>query len=70
MSVLSADATDRQVDITFVLPQDIERITDEIDCAINIASMQEMNEFSITSYFTFLRRRSTPRSRFYSVLTD
>ena len=29
------------------------------------ASMQEMNEFSIASYFSFLRRRSSPSSRFY-----
>lgn len=66
MSVLSANHSDG-TDITFVLPQDIERIPDKIDCAINIASMQEMNEFSIASYFTFLRRRSTTRSRFYCV---
>ncbi|MBI4256644.1 hypothetical protein HY626_01140 [Candidatus Uhrbacteria bacterium] len=66
MSVLSANDSEG-ADITFVLPQDIERIPDEIDCAINIASMQEMNEFSIASYFTFLRRRSTTHSRFYCV---
>lgn len=66
MSVLSANHSNR-ADITFVVPEDIERIADEIDCAISIASMQEMNEFSIASYFTFLRRRSTMRSRFYCV---
>lgn len=66
MSVLSANRSDG-ADITFVLPEDIERIPDEIDCAISMASMQEMNEFSIASYFTFLRRRSTARSRFYCV---
>ena len=38
-----------------------------VDCAINIASMQEMNEFSIASYFMFLRRSTTPSSRFYCV---
>ncbi len=65
MSMLSAHG--EGTDITFVLPQDIERVPDEIDCAINIASMQEMNEFSIASYFAFLRRRSMPHSRFYCV---
>jgi hypothetical protein len=53
--------------ITFVLPQAIEVIADQIDCAVNIASMQEMNYSSIASYFTFLRRRSTQDSRFYCV---
>lgn len=66
LSVLSTDGVGG-ADVVFVLPQDVERITDDIDCAINIASMQEMNEFSIMSYFSFLRRRSTPRSRFYCV---
>jgi len=67
MSVLSANNKSGQGNIVFVLPQEVENILDEIDCAINIASMQEMNEFSVASYFTFLRRRSTPRSRFYCV---
>lgn len=66
LSVLSTDGV-AGADVVFVLPQDVERITDDIDCAINIASMQEMNEFSITSYFSFLRRRSAPHSRFYCV---
>ncbi len=52
-------------DVTFVLPGDVERIPDAIDCAINIASMQEMLPDSIRAYFRFLRRRSTPSSRFY-----
>jgi hypothetical protein len=56
-----------KTDTMLVLPQDVGVISDEIDCAINIASMQEMNDFSISSYFTLLRRRSTPRSRFYCV---
>jgi hypothetical protein len=59
--------TDRQTDITFVHPKDIELIPDGIDCAIALVSMQEMNAFSIASYFEFLRRRSTLRSRFYYV---
>jgi hypothetical protein len=50
-----------------VHPKYIELVPDEIDCAISFVSMQEMNPFSIASYFAFLRRRSTPRSRFYCV---
>jgi hypothetical protein len=65
MSLLSATDIDRQ--IIFVHPKDIELIRDRIDCAISFVSMQEMNAFSIASYFTFLRRRSGPRSRFYCV---
>jgi hypothetical protein len=52
-------------EICFVLPHQIEQISDTIDCAINIASMGEMTETSIASYFEFLRRRSGPGSRFY-----
>ena len=51
----------------FVLPQAVEDITETIDCAINIASMGEMSDSSIRSYFTFLRRRSAAHSRFYCV---
>lgn len=46
---------------------ELESIEDVVDCAINIASMQEMTSFSINAYFDFLRRRSGPRSRFYCV---
>lgn len=66
LSLLAAARRER-ADVTFVLPQDVQWIEDEIDCAINIASMQEMNLFTIRSYFTFLRQRSTPQSRFYCV---
>lgn len=66
MSLLSANGG-HQTDTVFVLPGDIELIPDQIDCAVNIASMQEMNVTSIASYFAFLRRRSTLRSRFYCV---
>ncbi len=55
------------VRVTFVLPQVVEEVAEPIDCAINIASMQEMTGFSIQAYFDFLRRRSTARSRFYCV---
>ncbi len=54
-------------DVVFALPQDIEIISDPIDCAINMASMQEMKPSSIQAYFAFLRRRSGPESRFYCV---
>lgn len=54
-------------DVNFVLPQHIEFISDDIDCAVNIASMMEMKDSSIAAYFTFLRHRSTPQSRFYCV---
>lgn len=51
MSLLSTNGA--AADITFALPYEIERIADDIDCAINIASMQEMTEFSIAGYFAF-----------------
>ena len=54
-------------DVSLVLPQDVEAIPDEIDCGINIASMQEMSDFSIASYFSFLRSHSSERSRFYCI---
>jgi SAM-dependent methyltransferase len=67
MSLLTAGGEGTRADVMFARPTDIERIVDEVDCAINIASMQEMNAQSIAAYFDFLRRRSTPRSRFYCV---
>ena len=65
MSILST-ARD-QADTTFVLPKDIELIPNQIDCGINVVSMQEMTESSIESYFRFLRVRSKSSSRFYCV---
>ena len=65
MSIVSKDGG--VADVNFVLPQHIELISDDIDCAVNIASMMEMKDSSIASYFTFLRQRSTPQSRFYCV---
>lgn len=58
---------DAAADVVLVLPMDVEAIDDRIDCAVNISSMQEMTQASIGGYFTFLRRRSTPASRFYCV---
>jgi hypothetical protein len=65
MSIMST--RQRPTSITFVQPQDADAISDEIDCAVNIASMQEMTDLSIAAYFKFLRQRSTPSSRFYCV---
>ena len=58
---------EEEAEVVFVLPQEIEQIPDPIDCAVNIASMQEMSAASIASYFKFLRQRSLPESRFYCV---
>lgn len=65
MSVLPANGG--PTEITFVLPQNVGQIADDIDCGVNIASMQEMNKLSIETYFTFLRRCASPQSRFYCV---
>lgn len=65
MSVMSTASG--HADTTFVLPKDIELIPNQIDCGINVASMQEMTESSIELYFRFLRVRSKSSSRFYCV---
>lgn len=52
-------------DLTLVLPQTIQGVSESIDCAINVASMQEMNAMTMQTYFAFLRQRSGPQSRFY-----
>lgn len=49
----------------FVSPDAVETVNGEIDLAINIDSMQEMNPESVERYFSFLRKRSHPNSRFY-----
>jgi hypothetical protein len=54
-------------DVTFVQPQDIALIPGPIDCAVNMASMQEMTRSSIAMYFRWLRQRSGPQSHFYCV---
>lgn len=56
-----------KADVLFALSQEAESVSEPIDCAVNIASMQEMNASSIRSYFQFLRKRSGPDSRFYCV---
>ena len=53
ISIMSSKSV-RPTAITFVLPKDVEVISDQIDCALNMASMQEMNHLSIASYFQFL----------------
>lgn len=57
----------RKADVIFVHPEQIEQIDEEIDCAVNVVSMQEMKPSTIDLYFSFLRRRSGPSSRFYCV---
>lgn len=52
-------------DVTLVLPQNVESIAGDLDCAVNMSSMQEMNPATIEHYFRFLRRRSSERSRFF-----
>lgn len=52
---------------TLVLPQEVEGISELLDCAVNMASMQEMNGSSVAAYFAFLRSRSGPHSRFYCI---
>lgn len=59
----TGDAKDAE--LTLAPVEDYSKLDFEIDCAINIASMQEMNRFSIEGYFSFLRKRSGPESRFY-----
>lgn len=66
-ALLSADRS-QAAHINFVFPRDLEHISEPvIDCAINVASMQEMNTSSIAQYFSFLRRRTSAHSRFYCV---
>lgn len=65
MSVLLAPGEESEV--TFVPPPSVELVTRDIDCAVNMDSMQEMTPASIAAYFTFLRRRSTRSSRFYCI---
>ena len=67
LSRLAAHPTDHDATVVFVLPQEVEAIADDIDCAVSMASMQEMTTSSIARYFAFLRRRSTKHSRFYCV---
>lgn len=58
---------DVRADVLYVPPDNMETIAGPIDCAVNIASMQEMTPNSISGYFGFLRRRSDAGSRFYCV---
>ena len=65
-TVLAAERT-AAADLTYLLPSHSELVEDEIDCAVSVASMQEMTRASIAGYFRFLRRRTTGNSRFYCV---
>jgi hypothetical protein len=53
--------------LVLALPPAIEAIPGPIDCAVSMASLQEMTPYSIQGYFRFLRRRSAPASHFYCV---
>lgn len=53
--------------VCLVHPEALEQVSAGIDCAIAVVSMQEMTEYSRAAYFSFLRRRSGPDSRFYVV---
>ncbi len=61
------DPAEAKANVVFVLPQEVERVVEPVDCAVNIASMQEMRGGSIAGYFAWLRRQSHPQSRFYCV---
>lgn len=67
MSLLDGPRRSDPSDVIFVPPQHVHSVPGPIDCAVNVASMQEMTPASIESYFTFLRERSTPDSHFYCV---
>jgi hypothetical protein len=53
--------------VSLVVPGDAETLPDQIDCAINTASMAEMKLKNIEDYFKLLRSRSSDGSRFYCV---
>lgn len=53
--------------INFVTPEHIQCVSEEIDCAINMASMAEMDPKVTAGYFRFLRERSSPDSLFYCI---
>jgi hypothetical protein len=67
LSVLLPGRPATPAEVTLVHPDAIEQIACDVDCAISVVSLQEMNEFSVRRYFDFLRRRSTPQSRWYCV---
>jgi hypothetical protein len=64
LSVMTSQ-TGEPAQTTFLVPDAIERVEENVDLAINIDSMQEMNPQSTQAYFAFLRRRSHDNSRFY-----
>ena len=67
MGVLLTGNGAAEAECVFVSPSELDAVPGPIDCAVNIASMQEMRADSIAAYFAFLRRRSAPQSRFYCV---
>ena len=67
LSVLLPGQDNPLAKVMLVHPDCIERISEGIDCAVNLVSMQEMKPSSVQAYFDFLRRRSGSSSRFYCV---
>jgi hypothetical protein len=57
----------RPARFTFVPADQIDAVAAPIDCAVNVASMQEMDLATIGLYFRFLRQRTTAVSHFYCV---
>lgn len=66
-AVTGGAKTDPAAEIHFVSPDEADSLTEAFDCAINIASMQEMNHESIVRYFHLLRRTGSRDHRFYCV---
>lgn len=59
----SAEAAN--ADFVYCPADRVDAVEGRFDLAINIASMQEMSEETVASYFSFLRRRLTRKNLFY-----
>jgi len=53
------------VDFLYCPTEDIEKLNFTFDVAINIASMQEMNAFTVERYFQFMRQNCNKDNFFY-----
>jgi len=51
--------------VTVLTPDQTDQLPAVIDCAVNIASMQEMSEENVAFYFDLLRAKSRGGSHFY-----
>jgi hypothetical protein len=64
--VLGDELDQTNCDFIYCPAEHIEELSARsFDIAINIASMQEMNQNTIKTYFDFLRRRMSPENLFY-----